>query len=90
MFHRKPDQIVAWSGRKASAKNANKQLARETERMARKGYVVQSTQIVPAGRSKRSWLLLGILNFVRGKQVQATAVFVLPAPAPAAGIIAAL
>jgi len=67
--------LVAWSSRKASAANANKQFAREVERMASKGYEVASVNTVPCGRSKRSWLLLGLLNFIRGKQVQVIATF---------------
>lgn len=67
---------ISWSSKKTSADNANRLLAREIERMAEKGYTVQTTNTVEAGRSKRSWLLLGILNFIRGKQVQTTAVFI--------------
>jgi hypothetical protein len=74
-LHRKND-VIEWSSKKASAKTANRLLAREIERMARKGYDLKCSNIIQEGRSKRSWLLLGIFNFVRGKQVQATAVFV--------------
>lgn len=67
--------VVAWSSRKASPANANKAFARQVEKMARKGYEVASVETVDCGRSKRSWLLLGILNFARGKQVQVIATF---------------
>jgi hypothetical protein len=74
-------KVVAWTSKKCSAKNANKLLAREIEKMAKKGYILQSSNIAQEGRSKRSWLLLGILNFARGKQVVVNAIFVL-APEP--------
>lgn len=68
--------VVAWTSRKASLSNANKQFAKEVEKQARKGYVLQSSNTAPAGRSKRSWVFLGLFNFIRGKQVQVTATFV--------------
>ena len=67
--------VVAWSSRNASPANANNAFARQVEKMARKGYEVASVETVEVGRSKRSWLLLGILNFARGKQVQVVATF---------------
>jgi hypothetical protein len=68
-------KTVAWASRKASPDKANKEFAKQAEKMARKGYEVAHVEIVQCGRSKRSWLLLGILSFARGKQVQVVATF---------------
>lgn len=79
---RKPE-TVAWTSRKASAKGVAKALAKETTRMEKRGYVLVTSDVVQAGRSKRSWIGLGILNFMRGKQVQAIATFRFePPPTP--------
>lgn len=69
------EHVISWTSRKASPSNAQKALAQEIAKMADMGYVVQSTGVVEAGRSKRSWFLLGIFNFARSKQVQTTAIF---------------
>lgn len=69
------DQIVNWTSKKGSASSINKQFLKKTRDMAKKGYEVASVQTVEAGRSKRSWLLLGFLNFARGKQSQIIATF---------------
>lgn len=68
--------VQSWTSRKASASNANREFAKHTSEMASKGWALQSSNVAQAGRSKRSWVLLGILNFVRGKQVQVTATYV--------------
>jgi len=67
--------VITWSGSKTSAANAQKELTREIERMAKKGYRLETSAIVQAGWSKKSWILLSLLNFIRAKQVQATATF---------------
>lgn len=71
------DRIVTWTSKKGSASSINKQFAKKAKEMAKKGYEVTTITTVEAGRSKRSWLLLGILNFARGKQSQIVATFTL-------------
>ena len=82
MFGKK--RIMVWSSSKTSPDNAARQFARQREKMAEKGYVATSHEIVQAGRSKKTWLLLGIFNFARGKQVTLVATFELLPEAGAA------
>lgn len=68
-------QTIVWTSSKTNAGNATKQLLKEQTKMAEKGYSLTSQDIVEQGRSKKTWILLGLLNFVRGKQVQMVATF---------------
>jgi hypothetical protein len=54
---------------------AARALAKEVEKMEKRGYQLVVSNIAEAGRSKRSWVMLGAVNLLRGKQVQATATF---------------
>jgi hypothetical protein len=67
--------ITTWASPKASANDAQRALQRHTDDMARNGYRLASVSTAQAGRSKRSWLFLGLFNFVRSKQVQLIAVY---------------
>ena len=69
MFDRKPKQVISWTSDKGSLDDVSKQFAKERERMAQKGYSAGDPLIAEAGRSKKSWVALGILNFARSKQV---------------------
>ena len=75
---------IVWTSKKASAANAGCELERQTAKMERQGYELAGSTVAEAGRSKRSWILLGFLNFARGKQVQVTATYRLHLDPPAA------
>ena len=70
----KPATVV-WSSRKMAPDKAARALAREVAKMQARGYELVSSNVAEAGRSKRSWLLLGPLTALRGRQAQATATF---------------
>jgi hypothetical protein len=73
MFGKK--KTIVWTSSKTSPENAAKQLANEQDKMAKKGYALESQSFVEAGRSKKSWVALGALNLARAKQVQVVATF---------------
>jgi surfactin synthase thioesterase subunit len=74
-------KTITWSSSKTSSDGANRELAKEIEKMAKKGYVLQTSSFSQAGHSKKAWVTVGLINLIRAKQVQATAIFVL-APEP--------
>lgn len=71
----KQKQMVVWSSSKTSAEDATKQMLDEQQKMSAKGYHLVSNELVEAGRSKKSWVALGVMNFVRSKQVQMIVTF---------------
>jgi hypothetical protein len=47
-----------------------KSYKRDVSKMARKGYVVQTAVAQQDGRSKKSWVGLGLFNFLRKQKVK--------------------
>jgi hypothetical protein len=75
MFRRKPT-FVPWKSSKTSFEKAEREFFKERGRMEKRGYRLESQQVIEQGRSKKSWATLGIGNILRGKQVQVVATFV--------------
>ena len=68
MFGKKNLQVEIYEGQKALEKGQNK--------MLKKGWKVDSVLSDEGGRSKKSWLMLGLLNFGRKKKIRYTVTFV--------------
>ena len=49
---------------------SEKAYKRDVGKMAKKGYITQTAVAQQDGRSKKSWLALGLLNFVRKQKVK--------------------
>jgi hypothetical protein len=71
----KGPSVVVWTSRKAGPDVVAKLVAVERGRMAKSGYTCEDVSYVEAGRSKRSWVALGVLSFARSKQIEAIVTF---------------
>ena len=68
MFGKKKLKIEVYEGQKALEKGRTK--------MLKKGWTVDDVLSDEAGRSKKSWVMIGPLNFARKKNVRYTVTFV--------------
>lgn len=73
-----PKNTVSWTSSKTSAEKAGKELAKETEKMAKKGYTLVSSTWAPSGKGLGTIVKAVIflpLAFTGGGKGQVTAVF---------------